>query len=292
MKKYILILIASFAALSGFSQLATVNQQTVQSVKLDTIAARLVRGAVLGGATAANQATQTTSLGVINESIKSNSVITSATISSMPSVSVTTGTLAAVSNATISSMPSVSVTTGTLAAVSNATISSMPSVTMAATEAHLGQVGGTYSVIPNTITTSTTSYSDGDNIGGIVTVSEAFRITAGSAEITDITVWDKANQKPTITIDFWNASPTSGTYTDNAAEVIVGDHGKWLGSVTISSSDYVTTGAVGRASIKNTGLIVSSAATRNLFFTITTSSTPTYSSGTTGLLVYLGIKQN
>jgi len=59
------------ASLGGYSQLATLNQQTITVVKIDTTNARLLslRTAGYGNATAANQAIQTLSLATITTSL-------------------------------------------------------------------------------------------------------------------------------------------------------------------------------------------------------------------------------
>lgn len=298
MKKHILILLACIATLSGFSQLATVSQQTIQSVKLDSIAARLIRGSILGGATAANQATQTTSLGVINTSL--GTINTSVGSINTTLASQATAVRQDSMNARLLSIKKFEDTLRYLIRTLNTRIATNASVTLsggtatvAAGENFIGQTGHTFTVTGNTITTnSTTSYDSGDNIGAINTVTNAIRVANGTGEITDLFVWDKENQKPNIVIDIWSASPTVGTYTDNSPEVIFGDQSKWLGQISVASSDYQTQGVVARATIKNIGLLIKSAGgTKNIFFTIATTSTPTYSSAS-GLIIGLGIKQN
>jgi len=117
-------------------------------------------------------------------------------------------------------------------------------------------MGGKTDKISNTITTSSgVAYTSGDNVGGIITITDALLKVDGTAILFDVEVWDKDDQKAPLTIDYWNASP-SGTYTDNAAQVIAGDFAKWLGRVDVVEEDYETTGAVATAIIRNIGLTV------------------------------------
>lgn len=163
-------------------------------------------------------------------------------------------------------------------------------VNLMAGENHLGEVGGKVVRTTSNITTSATAYSSGDNIGGIVTVTGALRISGGNGFINAIEIWDIAAQSAAITIDFWDASP-SGTYTNDAAQVIAGDSAKWLGSVSIASGDYVATGVVSRATLKGLNIPIVGNASTSIFMTLVTTGTPTY--GTiAGLFVKLGIIQN
>lgn len=154
-----------------------------------------------------------------------------------------------------------------------------------------GNVGGFTAKILNTITTSASpDYSSGDNVGGINTLTGAVRISGGSGTIQDIIIWDKDAQSPSLVIDYWNTSP-SGTYTDNAAEVIAGDHAIWLGSVSISSADFITQGAITRASIKGVGLNIKALGSANIYFTISTTSVINASS-TSQIVIKHGILQD
>jgi len=144
--------------------------------------------------------------------------------------------------------------------------------------------------ISNTIPTTTSAYTSGDNIGGVITCSGALRTNGGTAIIQDISIWDLSNQKSNITIHFWNASP-SGTYTDNAAEVIAGDQAKYLGMYNITAADYVTVGAIATANLDYVGVVLQGGTTSSdIFYTIVTTSTPTYAAN--ALIIKLGILQD
>lgn len=165
---------------------------------------------------------------------------------------------------------------------------------VAAFSANLGQVGGmTVKPVITPTVSSGVAYSIGDNVGGIMTITNLMRKTGGSGVVLDVCMWDKDKQNIPGVIDFWSASP-SGTYTDNAAEVIAGDHAVWLGSLVINQADYLVTGAVSRLT-KQIALSLIANASANIFATFvatgTGALTATYTS-TSALLFYFGNSQD
>lgn len=150
------------------------------------------------------------------------------------------------------------------------------SATLLSSENFIGKTGGVLVKIANTITTSNNvAYASGDNIGNINTIVGALRVSGGSGFISDIEIWDKNAQNAPLIIDYWDLSP-SGTYTDNAPEVIAGDEAKHLGTIAVAAGDYITTGAVSRVSLKGINLPIVGNGSANIFFTIATTGTPTY----------------
>lgn len=301
MKKHLLLILLSFSAMLGMAQMATVNQQTITNVYLDSIADRItsLRAAGYNQATATNQATQTTSLGVINTSLATLATTVGVNTTTLAIVKQKNDTIAQNTRATVAGLATVASTVGvntaTLAIVKqkNDTIAQN-------TRAIYTAITGTQSAysydktykISTSVSTSTAAYTSGDNIGGIITLTNVARYTGGSAQLTEMEIWDNENQKPSITIDFYSASP-SGTYTDNAAQVMAGDGGVWLGSINISSESYTTTGGIARYKLPISVLTayMYGSASRNYYMTITTTSTPTYSNAN-GLIIKTGFKQD
>lgn len=154
-----------------------------------------------------------------------------------------------------------------------------------------GNIGGFTVKLLNTITTSASpDYQTGDCVGGVNTMTNAARSAGGSGVIQDVIIWDKDAQSPNLVIDYWLSSP-AGTYTDNSAEVIAGDHAIWLGSVSISSGDFIAQGAVTRATISGVGLPFVTSGSANIYFTISTTSTIN-SSSTSEFVIRHGILQD
>lgn len=118
-----------------------------------------------------------------------------------------------------------------------------------------------------TLATTTGSYAAEENVGGINTVTLALRTTTSTAQLNTIDIWDLSNQKSTLEIHLWDASP-SGTFTDNAAEVIAGDQAKFLGHIIVGGADYTTTGAVAVATINNIGKLIKANASTSIYATV------------------------
>lgn len=137
-------------------------------------------------------------------------------------------------------------------------------------------VGGYTGTSTLTVPTTTPAYTYSDNVGGILTFTNAVRSNGGTSTLNEISIWDLSNQKSSFTIHFWDASP-SGTYTDNSAEVIAGDHAKFLGHIKVNAADYTTVGAI--ATVDITGLskgILCASGSTSIYATIYIEGTPTY----------------
>lgn len=308
MKKIILLSIMFLASLSSYSQLATLNQQTITVVRIDTTNARLasLRSAGYNNATAANQATQTTSLGVINTSL--GTITTSLGVISS-TLGIQTASIAVLKQKADTTNQSLRLVNTNLAATnatigintaSLAVIKTKQDTIAQNTRAINSAVSGTLSSysydkishVVSAIATSTDAYSSGDNIGGITTLTNVTRGAALSSELISISIWDNENQKPNIVIDFYGTSP-SGTYTDNEAQVMAGDAGVWLGSISVTSAQFVTQGAIARYTISYNLVheIFSGSASTSYYMTISTTSTPTWASAN-GLVVKTSYKQD
>ena len=63
----------------------------------------------------------------------------------------------------------------------------------------------------------------------------------GQGVVQAVTVTDKANQKPALTILFFKAPLAGGTYTKNGGLVLsVADRGNCLGKIEIASTDWTS----------------------------------------------------
>lgn len=315
MRTLFMLLVFSLISLTGISQVATKaaqdtsnarlslikNSSYTQKQKLDTLAQSLRLQA-----TAANQTASTATLALINTGI--------ATVASTVGINTTTLSLIKKNNDTlaqslrvlIGSIDSNSVYSARIANAvdSNSVYSSRNNslittntASLAVLKAKLDTVNqslryvGFKTKVLNSITTSTTAYTSGDNVGGIITCTNALRTTGGTGELTDFMIWSTETQTLSGVVHFWNASP-SGTYTDNDAAVIAGDQTKLLGVITFGATDFTTVGAISVAHIKNLAIPISGQAARSVYYTITLTSAPTWTATTTGLYTSAGFKQD
>lgn len=276
MKKQIsIILMFTLLSFIGFSQVATKPAQDTTNAKLALIKNASYSNSVSLVSIKKSNDTLAQSLRVILNSVDSNSVYSSRN-NSLISTNTTSLALVKKSNDTLAQ---------SLRVIINSVDSN--SVYLSRNS----NVGGFTKKIINTITTNTVTYSSGDNIGGIGTITNAARTTAGTGTLLDIQIWSTESQTFACTVDIWSASP-SGTYTNNGAEAITGDQATWLGSISVSGSDFITTGTIARAHIKNVNLDFGGQAAKNLFFTIVTTSTPAWTASTTGFYLVTGFKQD
>lgn len=151
-------------------------------------------------------------------------------------------------------------------------------------------VGGFTEKLSGSVTTSSTAYTANDNIGGIQTLTNLLRTSGGTGVLQGISFWALANQKPNLIIDFWDASPI-GTYTNDSAQVIAGDHDKWLGQVEIGTSDWKDTGVISRVSKTGLGIVLKGNASRNVYMTIQDKTGVTFGSAA-GLFYKVGVLQD
>lgn len=154
---------------------------------------------------------------------------------------------------------------------------------------HLGEVGGNSLSLESTLTVSTTpAYSAGDNVGGLVTLTNAMRISGGTGVLQNLLVVDHSHQNPNLDIIFFTSTPAA-TFTDNGAfpTLSQADDALVLCRVSIASTDWVTIGGSGFASPTFQPKVVHATGSANLLMAINTSSTPTFGA-TTDIMVTTG----
>lgn len=161
---------------------------------------------------------------------------------------------------------------------------------LTAGEAHIGAIGGNTEKLSIDVTTSVGAYAANDNIGGIITLTNFLRVSGGTGILQSLQLWALANQKPNLYIDFWDASP-SGTYTNDAAQVIAGDHAKHLGFVEIAAADWKDTGVISRTAFTSIGIVLKGNASRNIYMTIQDKTGVTFGS-VAGLFIKASILQD
>ncbi len=125
------------------------------------------------------------------------------------------------------------------------------------------------------ITTSTSAYSIGQNIGGVNSVFAMCRNNQGTVDLTDVCIWSLNGQVFSGVIDYWGTSALVGTYTDHTPQVMTGDQDNWLGSVPFSYTDFKRSGTGAGAICRHTVNLPGSLKLQNLsggqdiYFTIT-----------------------
>lgn len=145
-----------------------------------------------------------------------------------------------------------------------------------------------FSVTP---TIDTNIFAAGDSVGGKQTLTSMARVSGGVTILTSLTVVDKGNQKPNLTILFFDSDPSAATITNNAAFVFSTDISKLIGRVNVVTADFETIDSEAIASIKNIGLLLEASGSSDLYVAVVlTSGTPTFTSAGDLIFKY-GFKQ-
>ena len=149
-------------------------------------------------------------------------------------------------------------------------------VTLLAGEAHIGEVTGSTINVAVTPTITAGAYSALDTIGGIQTIANAARATGKPTTLQSIIIKDLAMVSPNFKIWFFNATPGTGTYTDNAAlDIDDTDLGLCVGVVNCANGEWVNGLDNGVLYYTNIGLVMTPAAT-SLFAVIETVDAETF----------------
>lgn len=142
----------------------------------------------------------------------------------------------------------------------------------------------TQSILKVTPVINTAQYTSGDQVGGILTVSNAAFDADRAVKLTHLTLIDMDEQDANLTLFLFDDLPTVSSANNDAlslsdAEILA----KCVGLVSIGSSDYVD--CAGSHIVQKTpNLLLRSVHTStearksgNLYALLSTTSTPTYS---------------
>lgn len=138
-----------------------------------------------------------------------------------------------------------------------------------------------------TLSLDTSAYADGDVLADTQTLTDAVRVAGGRALLHSLVVIDEDDQKQTFDLLFFSANRSLGT--ENAAPSISDANARdFLGSVRVSTGDYLDLGGVAVATVRNVGLFLEAAAgSRDLYLGAIVRGAATYTAS--GLRLRLGL---
>lgn len=91
------------------------------------------------------------------------------------------------------------------------------------------------------VTTSGASYVAGDVVGGIISLTTVNLASGRRVSLKSLQVNDKGGVAPALHLYFFKATPSGGTYTDNAQLVWgSGDSANKVGQFNVATADYLT----------------------------------------------------
>lgn len=157
---------------------------------------------------------------------------------------------------------------------------------IAAGEAHLGEVATGGDVIQITPVLDTNAYADGDVMGSTTTVTNAVRVAGGVSMLVSVSVLDEDDQGTALDIVFFKNTQSLGT--DNAAPSISDANARdYLGHVSVLATDFIDVGGSRLATPPIDPLLLKAAsASRNLFVGLISRGAPTHTAS--GLKINLG----
>lgn len=158
---------------------------------------------------------------------------------------------------------------------------------LAASELHIGEVGTSSIGVSNTPTVTAGAYTALDIVGGVQALANTHRVSGEAVVLQSVVIRDKAVQDQAMTLFFFNANPTNGTYTDNTALTIHDtDLAMCIGAVRVLAADYTPASANSVATVANIGLQLRSAATGMWVIAQCTGTAPTYAATADLTFVY------
>ena len=148
-------------------------------------------------------------------------------------------------------------------------------------------------VITATPVIQAAAYAAGDQLGSLVTLSNAMDATKDTGSVLSLTVIDKGEQSSALSVLFFSAAPTIAS-ADNAPLSISDDEmaSKFLGAVSVEAADYLDVGNQTVATKAVVGLMLQSASgSTSLYCILLCEGTPTYTS-TSDLVLKIGVVQD
>lgn len=139
-----------------------------------------------------------------------------------------------------------------------------------------------------------TQYSSGDVIGAVNEIPLASVSSGLAIKLDTVVVLDKANQKASLDLVFFNENPATSIGTDNNAYALDDtDLTKVVGRFSITGSDYVSSSTTNaEVTYRNVGLTLGlKAKSKSLWMAVISRGTPTYGSAS-DLIVKLALEQD
>ncbi len=136
-----------------------------------------------------------------------------------------------------------------------------------------------------------TTYADGDVIGNKIFIENIMLLFPGEATLMGITVQDLDNQSSALELILWSSNPTTTLTDDATLDILDADLPKHCGSANVAATDYqsYTDNAVG--TVRNIGLPVGTDTQNDLWMTLVSRGTPTYTADGLSLILTFYLDQ-
>lgn len=152
------------------------------------------------------------------------------------------------------------------------------------TDVTIQKVGSLSTRLSKALTTTTLAYSLGDNIGGLLTLTNAVLLSAGGGIIQNVGIYDAAAQSAAIDVVFFVANPSSTTFTDNGALTVNAADGPSIVGIA-HVTDWSTFAASSFGQALNLGINFDLSIGTSLYVALISRGTPTYATNSLTLNV-------
>ena len=136
------------------------------------------------------------------------------------------------------------------------------------------------------------AYTSGDQLGDVLTLSNALDTSSDTGAVLSVQVVDKAKQNSAFDIIFFNSLPTVTSADNDALSISDSEMAdKYIGRVSVPAANYVNSAACSDATVLGIGLGVQGLLTQHLYAVCQVLGTPTYTS-TSDLVIKVSIVQD
>lgn len=152
-------------------------------------------------------------------------------------------------------------------------------------------LGGKTNVIKAQLTTSAGAYSIGDNVGGVITLTDAVDAQTGTAILQYLHLKETTNNKLGFEILIFDRHPVTvggATCTDNAAFAYGSAMPYQIARFSIAAGDYTTLDTKASATSTSPYATVKSLTGNVLYAVAVTTGAPTYAANSTTLEIDFG----
>lgn len=143
-----------------------------------------------------------------------------------------------------------------------------------------------------TPTISAAAYADDDQLGNVLTFSNALDSSSDTGAVLSFQVVDKAKQKAAFDLLLFNSLPTVTSTDNNPLDIADSEMAdKFIGRISVAATDYRDTVSNSDATVLGIGLLLQGLLTEHIYGVLQCQGSPTYTS-TSDLVIKLGILQD
>jgi hypothetical protein len=180
---------------------------------------------------------------------------------------------------------------GKLASNTGVDIGDVDVTSISAGETHVGEVTGNATILDATLSLDTNVYASGDVLADTQEVASAYRVAAGKALLTSVTLNDKDDQGGALDLVFLRSNVTIGT-ENSAVSISDANADEILGIIQVAAGDWLDLGGCRVATLPASRcgiLLTAAAAATSLWIAAISRDTKTYTAS--GITLHIGLER-